>query len=82
MLSAIAQACPTMSCIPLVIGANASEPHLVELLDEMFIVCLSHMLCHKLLAALILHIIASCVNSKMMHKQVELKTRTINSLPP
>jgi len=60
---------------------NVSEPRLVKLLNEMS-VCVYHTLCHKFLAALILHIIASCISSKMIHKRVELKTRTMNSLPP
>ena len=61
------------------IGASVSEPHID--LDEfaMYIYRTSY---HKLPAAHTLHIIVSCVNSKSIHKRVELKTRTINSLPP
>ena len=61
------------------IGASVSEPHIG--LDE-FAMYIYRMSYYKLPAALTLHIIVSCVNSKPIHKRVGLKTRTINSLPP
>jgi len=53
-----------------IVGANLSELHLVELLEEMLSVCVYHMLCRKSLAALlIIRILTSCVNSIMIHKR-------------
>jgi len=46
------------------------ESNPVEVLDEMY-VCLYCTLCCRSLAALILCILASCVNPKMIHKGVE-----------
>jgi len=61
---------------------NVSKPRLVKLLNEMC-VCIYHALCHKLLAALILHNYYCIMHYfEMIHKQFELKTQTINSLPP
>ena len=69
-----------------VIGVSVSKPHLVEFLDEMSVclssVCTYHTLCCKSLAALISHSIASYINPKLIHKWVELKTRTLKSLSP
>ena len=53
-----------------IVGANLSELHLVELLDEMLSVCVYRTLCCKSLAAfLIMRILTSCVNSIMIHKR-------------
>jgi len=60
------------------IGVSVSEPHIDEFAVYIYIVrCAIN--CLQLFT---LHIIVSCINSKPIYKRVELKTRTINSLPP
>jgi len=62
---------------------QAWEPHLVELLDEMYVckllhVCLYHTLRSKLLAALICIFLRHALIQKWFNKPVQLKTWTMN----
>ena len=63
-----------------IIGASLSEPHVDEFAVEYICVYIYayiyHTSCHKSLPALILHVLASFINSKTVQKLLSKKTRS------